>query len=154
MSSKSKWSRTPFTSLEAAHRVAEALDLHPSLIKEASDFRSFTTREGRKLLLIAQRVDGTGPVLEKELPKGTPPSQDPDAPRFDEESRLKVGPWILREEFEDLQHVRRYYCQQFINPDNLEILKLHLYRIGDDEYEYGLDSAGRVWSRVISKPKS
>lgn len=168
---KSKWVKTPFKNLEQARTVAERFGLYPSAIitaakARASDatLRSFTTSEGRKVMLIAQQInsDGVpvGPVLEKVLKRGSLTStrgsavsvQDPNAPRFSEDDRLQVGPWC-RSDHKNFEEVEAYHRAQCVNFDNVEVLKLVLYRIGGDEYEYGLDRSGVVWVRVLHATK-
>lgn len=234
------WEKTPFETLEGAHRTAVKFGLNPSaIIDTGQGYRSFQTKTGRAVSIIAQKTSG-GPVREKRLPKGKKsdlPLQDPDAPTFGEKDRLLTGPWtdsayktldavgahysalgpstrhkitfggeILevsypngdvieyrqqaghvvqhrslssakgrylapyadpkRAEFRaepwelceyaasSLEAVADHWKKQYVNFDNVEVLTVTLYRIGQDEYEYVKDvNTGEVWSRVLKEVK-
>jgi len=149
------WEKTPFTSIEQAHTMAEKMGLQPSVILNTGSgdvtFRSFNIREGRKTILIAQNSQG-GPVLEREMSKeGLRATQDPDAPRAPrEEELLRAGSWQLTQH-KTLKEANTDYRKEFINPDEVEMVKIILFRHGDEEYEYAQDSKG-VWARVLYKP--
>lgn len=235
----SKWTKTPFETLEAAHQIALKLELNPSsIIDTGRGFRSFQTKEGRQRTIIAQKIEG-GPVLEKRLPKGKKspiPLQDPNAPTFGEgdrkltgagwgasdhetldavrahyqqlgpstkhriafegealmieepdgdeveyrqsskgvqsrslmragnrtwryeepvalgaEVKFNVGPW-QRSIHETLEVVEIHWRSKIVNFDNVEVLTVTLYRIGQDEYEYVEDrNTGEVWTRLLRR---
>lgn len=142
----SKWQKTPFDSLEAAYAMADKMKLRPSAIAVKDNFRSFTIKEGRKIMLLAQK-GGEGPVMEKVI-KELPPQE---GPFFSDADRLQVGPWILSDH-ETLADVGAHWREQFANFDNVEILDVVMYRIGDDEYEYAADDQG-IWQRVLHRKK-
>jgi hypothetical protein len=53
-----------------------------------------------------------------------------------------------------LEAVEDHWKQQFVNFDNVEVLTIVLYRIGQDEYEYVTDAnTGEVWCRVLKEVK-
>lgn len=109
----SEWKETPFATLEGAHQTAIKFGLNPSaIINTGRGLRSFQTRAGRQVTLLAQRSSG-GPVLEKRLPKGKKseaPLQDPNAPSFGEEDRLLTGPWT-DSDYVTLSEVEAHYHQ-------------------------------------------
>lgn len=150
------WEKTPFQTLEGAHRTAVKFELNPSsIIDTGQGYRSFQTKTGRSVSIIAQKMGG-GPVREKRLPKGKKsdlPLQDPNAPQFGEKDRLLAGPWTDSDHV-TLDAVEAYWRKQFVNFDNLEVLDVKLYRVGRDEYEYALDvNTNKLWCRVLS-PRS
>jgi hypothetical protein len=63
-----------------------------------------------------------------------------------------VGPWSPCDYASSLEVVKDHWKEQYVNFDNVEILKVTLYRIGQDEYEYTEDvNTGEVWTRVLSR---
>ena len=157
--SKSKWKKTPFETIEQAHAFAEKLGLNPGqiLVGQNESYKYFHIWEGRTLTRVAQRIEG-GPVLERVTKKAKAPPQDPSAPRFGEKDRLHAGPWVLLTDEDhgqgSLEGVEAKWRRTYVNFDNVEIIHITLYRIGEDEYEYTLDHRGRgVWVRVLEKKK-
>jgi len=166
---RSEWRKTPFSDLEEAHKAAELMKLCPSAImttgassapstpSSSDTIRYFQVVEGRAVTMIAQRLDG-GPVLEKTIKsargtKNAIPEQDPSAPRFSDRDRLKAGPWILSDDCETLEDVWARWQREFVNPENIEILQVTLYRVGAEEYEYAQDEKG-IWVRVLTPRKN
>ena len=159
--SKSKWTETPFETIEQAHALAEKMDLNPGQILVGQNllggsYKYFHIWEGRTLTRVAQRLEG-GPVLEKITPNAKVPPQDPSAPRFSEKDRLHAGPWVLLTDDDQgqgtLEGVEAKWRRLHVNFDNVEVLHIVLYRIKDAEYEYCEDSQGVVWVRVLEKKK-
>lgn len=155
----SEWKETPFATLEGAHQTAIKFGLNPSaIIDTGQGLRSFQTRAGRQVTLLAQRSSG-GPVLEKRLPKGKKSEaslQDPNAPSFSEEDRLLTGPWT-DSDHATLDAVRAHYQQ--LGPAT----KHHIAFVGElmvveypdgDVVEYRRASAGgRVKQRSLFSTK-
>ena len=138
-----KWETTPFKTLEDARNAYLEMSRDPSPIDTGGKYRSFEVKEGPHVYLVAQKIEG-GPVLEKvidiifgEPVTDTSPTQNKTA-----------GPWE-RSKFSSLADVEEFYREQFVNFDNVEVLTIQLYRIGNEEHEYALDDTG-VWARVIS----
>ena len=148
----SNWQETPFKALEEAHWMAEKMDLKPTAITshEGSDYQYFQVKEGRETIVVAQRKDGSGPVRERRQAKPVP--RDPTVPRWSDADSLHSGPWH-RDEKKTFEEVRQYYIDQFVNPENIEVFDVMLFRVDEDEYEYALDVYGVLWSRVLHKSK-
>lgn len=150
----SKWTVTPFKSLDEAHEMASKMGLNPSAITDHqnSAMRTFQVREAREVFVMAQAITG-GPVKEKQLGTTgeTAPVVDPLAPRSEPVSTVKVGPWCLTDK-KSLEEVKTFLRSQFVNPDNVEILPLLLFRFDGDEYEYLQDARG-TWVRLLTKRK-
>ena len=146
-----KWTNTPFKSIQEAHDTANSYDLNPTEISPSEDgrFNSFIVYEGRDTVYIAQALIG-GPVREKTVGSRRR-VRDPRIPVFREEDRLLAGPWIASD-FVTFDDVREHWRTQFINPDDVEVLQIVLYRIDEFEYEYVIDG-GRVRQRVLHKRK-
>jgi len=147
----SKWKRTPFSKIEAAHKVALRLGLQPSVITDTGGgFKCFQIREGRQKALIAQKHTG-GPVLEKRIPQ----SQETGIPQQDSsvEGRLLSGPWTISSH-RTLEDVKDHY--RGIGPASRhsisfegELLTIQYPPPAQDEYEYRQPVAGPVEARVL-----
>ena len=69
------------------------------------------------------------------------------------QAEFLVGPWELSEHG-TLDTVGSHWREQYVNFDNVEILQVTLYRIGQDEYEYSVDkNTGEVWCRVLTRAR-
>jgi len=147
------WRDTPFETIEQAHGMAEKMQLYPTAIVDTGAFKSFQFREGRKVMLLGQATSG-GSVRERLLSKKErkPSPQDPNAPTWSDADRLLVGPWV-RSEHETYCDVKDHICKQYVNPDNLEFYELLMFREGEDEYQYYLDSSGEMYCRVLTRKK-
>lgn len=65
-----------------------------------------------------------------------------------------VGSWSPCD-YASLEAVADHWKKEFVNFDNVEILEITLYRIGQDEYEYVVDkNTGEVWSRKLEGTKT
>jgi len=147
---KVKWEDTPFRTLKMARVMAERMKLCPGAIQVSSDskFRFFQFAEGRKVVTIAQSVNG-GPVREKADSKGkriTKPSKYPPIPR----KNLLASEWARMPECKTLEEAEAKYRSAFLNPENLEVIRIIMFRDGEEEREYALDSDG-VWARVLHR---
>lgn len=147
-----KWQETPFETLEDAHATAEKMGLQPAAITQwkEGDHKYFQIKEGRDTVIVAQKADGSGPVRERKQRKPAP--IDPSVPkRTFEEEWITRGPWT-RSSHATFEEVQKHYKATFVNPENIEVFEVMMYRVDEDEYEYALDVHGVMWSRVLHKP--
>ena len=149
-----KWAKTPFTNLDAAHRHSQGMGLEPGPLKTKGEYRFFRLVAGSVMTVLAQKLVG-GPVLEtvgiKEpeggvIITGAIASANQEAPA----SQWTVSPWKKSDEIATFEQAGEYWQQLIANPDNLEVLEIQLYRVGKTEYEYGLDNRGQMWVREIT----
>lgn len=96
---KSVWTNTPFSTIEEAHQVAEAMGMAPTAIISQGDVRTFSVLKGKVTLFVAQRASGPpAPVKQKEVgSKLARRPVDPNAPHWGEHDRLGVSPWTSTE---------------------------------------------------------
>ena len=142
---KATWEKTPFNSLEQARTMAERMDLFPGEIQTKGSLRFFQWSEGRKVSTMAQAIAG-GPVKERTEKKAKVYRAPKPKVLFRE---WVVGPWI-RVDHESLAAAEASYLEEFLNPENVEVIRVIMFRDRDQETEYAQDSRG-VWTRVITR---
>jgi hypothetical protein len=71
----------------------------------------------------------------------------------DLKAEFKAGAWEVSHQ-QTLKEVEAYWRRMYVNFDNVEVLQVILYRLGQDEYEYVKDAnTGEVWARVLKEVK-
>ena len=139
------WAKTPFETLEQAHKTAEKMELFPGEIITKGEYRFFQISEGRKVTTLGQHILG-GPVKEKVEKKAKLYREPREKVLFRE---WVVGPWI-RMDHSSLEDAEASYLEKFINPENVEVIRVIMFRDKDRETEYAEDSRG-VWTRVLTR---
>ncbi len=151
----SKWKETPFETLDSAYRVASSMGMHPRHIEVVGDFRCFKVYKRKKVTTVAQRADGTGPVLEKvepiakakELPKyrrqnfGTIVDNEPkqkqdllDDPTPGRPNKWWVRPWLVSPRHKTIAEAKEYYQRTLKDQETLATFDLCIIRFGNIEY--------------------
>ena len=145
MVAKATWEKTPFESLEQARTMAKRMGLSPGEIQTKGSLRFFQWSEGRKVSTMAQAIAG-GPVKERTEKKAKVYRAPKPKVLFRE---WVVGKWI-RVDHESLAAAEASHLGVYLNPDNVEVVRVIMFRDKDTETEYAQDSHG-VWTRVISR---
>lgn len=140
-----KWDATPFKTLEQAHKTAEKMGLFPGEIITKGEYKFFQLSEGRKVTTLARHILG-GPVKERTEKKA---KRYRDPRPTDVHREWVVGKWI-RTDHKSLEDAEAHYKEAFINPENVEVIRVIMFRDKDRETEYAADRGG-VWTRVITR---
>lgn len=165
----SKWKETPFETLDSAYRVATSMGMRPRHIEVVDNFRCFKVYKRKKVTTVAQRADGTGPVLEKvepiakvkELPKyrrqnfGTIEDNEPkrnqelqDDPTPGRPNQWYVTPWWKVTTHKTLEEVKQFQQKRLREFDTLATFEVCIIRFGNIEHEYCMTDEGLFWRSI------
>ncbi len=170
---KRKWKPSMFTDLDAGYKLARTLGMNPSHIKTEDGFRFFKVPGRGKVTTVAQRADGTGPVLElaestrnrKRRSLRTSPKQNFGAPvdnlpKRNQElandptegrpNQWHITPWWKISYFKSLEEAKRFHQDQLKDVETLATFEVCIIRFGNIEYEYCMTEEG-VLARTIKK---
>ncbi len=132
---KPAWKETPFSSLEVAKKIADAIGLQPTPLRMRGDISYFETKEGVK---VARR--GSGPVLQLDAPKKV-------VPKWISYPRYYSGLWIEEPTMQNLHDPRRLMEKKYQVGEYIQDFVLHFSIKGKEEIYYRIDPlTGKIYS--------
>jgi len=128
----SKWTKTPFTDLEAARLFALQTNLEPSEVIEFGGTRSFYVGSGNKTMLVAQPVDG-GEVRERKLNTGVERKKVIQYIYYRGKKPARIGSW---------EKTSYTSLEELIEEKGPSDMKLLIYTEGENELHYKSSTEG------------